>query len=1310
MAQTRVPVERMRPSARLQPTARPVETYVRPPELPEQESELGAFIRAVAPAVETVAKLEYEKKIKQKREVEKGIASARAFDARLGASQALSAAFDDFADPANTQEYLEMTPEEVRDRRAAIMQPYIDKVAQSGDEQLAQAFQQDLELGNLTFFTQSFNPKQREYQLNNKLDEVFTEALAINNRQMMLPTNQFAVQASISELQQKARDDATDELFSKFQAAYGIPWDTINAYAVEIARNTVGDTGRNNIYRWLDRNQQLGVSKYSKDVAIINNTLDARDKQILKAQEPLYFQQQVMANVEKHMETGLWSDLGVDQPLVGPAGGKFTIKDLDVVAAYETIAQRDGISRVAQMDWFRTTGLIPSINRNAIMSGKNFWASGDLTDATKAKNAAAAFYAVEELMAYNIEIPENLLSPDQKKLFDVISILNRDAGVGKDIVEDIGLAQSVNFDLAPSTKLKEKAQSQLNQFSPLSTDHSESINNAANALEIANTASIFMQLGYSEDDALDRAATIFEADHVIHSLSNGVKISLKQLNTDPNVTVPLVETVDTISNLLSQSSALQNYLKINYAAADDGDLAFGFSNDPLNRNALRLNVYNGSGQVVGFIQTVSKTQLLTDENFVTNLMSQIKTEARNANLDLNQPPAVDQSILDYEAQVAQMTEQERRAEARLQAARLGEDVIDVISEIAPVTSIVEEQAPVEPELEEQAPVEPDMLSPDDIMLQEATDAVGTGTSRLGQMINVITGDLGFELDAQEVTNAIQRSLPTISDSEEGVGTFFDESYQAARDNYTKLEAIREAKRILADSPDIIEALGLDKRGMFGVDVSGRRITINQQAAIARSIIAVRDASEKQYDLETEANLTEALDLAATQKGISADDILNKVIKPMAYHESAGTMDANIQQYGGGPARGLMQFEPERFNTAKNRAKNYFARIGQPVPEWIMNIPEGSDASDLSGNQQMALAVYDLLEHPTADIAKVVNGEEKIWDFWAKNWWAGDPKDRVTRIRSFQKSLNEYEKTLPTANDDTAMVSPTEESGSLGTQVASFMKSLSPIKSANADVFDAVEEAFIEVPVRTPMQADEVTTNVVKTITPVANTNAVPEDQQLVVGKEAPAEMVGDMILSKNPADVAMRYLGMSEDSEIGAMVIRRYFDNVVGDWNPNNESVKDFAKNKAWCAAFLTQVLRDSGVDTKELTGSDDPFNQIRAASYVNAGTGVEPTQAQTGDIMVKMHSPEEREKFKLGVAHVGIVVKVEGNQVWFIGGNTGDKVEISSYNLDEADVKIRRVTKAEDIPEAQNVPWLWQLRVGKAYRKSYDKLTNFFE
>lgn len=1303
MAQRRVPVERMRPTTRLQSIASPVETYVSPPELPAQETELGAFVRAVAPAVETVAKLEKEKQLKQKREAEQGIAAARAFDAKLGATKALSAAFEDFADPANTKEYLDMTPEQVRDRRAEIMQPFIDKVAQSGDEQLAQAFQQDLELGNLTFFSQEFNPTQRKYQLNNKLNEVFTEALAIENRQMMLPTNQFAVQASPSELRermQQLRDEATDELFSTFQAAHGIPWETINGYAIDIAKSTVSDTGRNNIYRWLDRSQQLGVAKYAKDVSIIENTLSVRDKALLKAQEPLYFQQQIMSNVERNIQSGEFEDLGKDVPIQGNAGGKFTPKEKDIVEAYEVIAQRDGIPKVTQLDWFRKTGFIPSSNRNDIMSGRNLWESGDLTDPTAARNAVDAFKAVEELMAYSIEIPKDILSEDQKQRFTIISVLNRDAGAGANIVDNIRMAQQADFALAPSqSTLEAAATAVLNEFSPLSTDHSETINSRSNILEIAKTAGVFMQLNYSEEDALAKAGEIFNADHIVHTLDNGIKISLKQLNTDPSVEVPLLETVDTIGTLLSQDAALQNYLKINYAAADDGELAFGFANHAYNRQALNLNIYNGSGQIVGTVMPVSKTQLLTDKSFVPNLMAQLKTRARDDGLDLTQAPTVDQSILDYEAQVAQMTEQERRSEARLQAARLGEDIPQLISEFFP---------PVEPTVEEtQAPVVQDeMLSPDDMMLMDEPETTESILSIIGK---AFTGDQDYTKDPESVIGNIQRALPLISQSEEGVGTFFDEAYEDTKKKYSNLAAIKEAKRILQDAPEIVDELGLSEDGLFGPVVSSRGITVKQQAQIARSVIAVANASEKQYDLETQEDLTNALDIAATQKGISSDDILNKVIKPMAYHESDGTMDANIQQYGGGPARGLMQFEPERFTTAINRAKNYFKKIGQPTPEWISNIQEGSDASDLSGNQQMALALYDLLEHPTADISKVVNGEEKIWDFWAKNWWAGDPKDRVTRIRSFQKSLDEYEKTLPTTNDDTAMVSPVDEGTSFGTKVASFFSSLSPIRSASADVFDDIEQEVVDIPITTPEQANDITTNVVQMISPVANTNAVPEEQQLVVGQEAPAEMVGDMVLSKNPADVAIRYLGMSEDSEIGAEVIRRYFDNVVGDWNPDNESVKDFAKNKAWCAAFLTQVLRDSGVDTKELTGSDDPFNQIRAASYVNAGTGVETSQAQTGDIMVKMHSPEERKKYKLGVAHVGIVVKVEGNQVWFIGGNTGDKVEVSSYNLDEADVKIRRVTKADDIPEAQNVPWLWQLRAGKAYRKSSDKLRNFF-
>ena len=64
-----------------------------------------------------------------------------------------------------------------------------------------------------------------------------------------------------------------------------------------------------------------------------------------------------------------------------------------------------------------------------------------------------------------------------------------------------------------------------------------------------------------------------------------------------------------------------------------------------------------------------------------------------------------------------------------------------------------------------------------------------------------------------------------------------------------------------------------------------------------------------------------------------------------------------------------------------------------------------DASTLTADQQMALAVYDLLEKKEADISKVTKGEQSIEDFWSKYWWAGKEKDKKTRLKVFKKNLN-----------------------------------------------------------------------------------------------------------------------------------------------------------------------------------------------------------------------------------------------------------------------------------------------------------------
>lgn len=233
-------------------------------------------------------------------------------------------------------------------------------------------------------------------------------------------------------------------------------------------------------------------------------------------------------------------------------------------------------------------------------------------------------------------------------------------------------------------------------------------------------------------------------------------------------------------------------------------------------------------------------------------------------------------------------------------------------------------------------------------------------------------------------------------------------------------------------------------------------------------------------------------------------------------------------------------------------------------------------------------------------------------------------------------------------------------------------------------------------------------SVFESVIPKANASLnVPEKEQLRVGEVPSASAVVDIALNKNPADAAYAYMGLSEKDTEGASAVKGFFENSVGDWNPQQQTVEEFATNQAWCAAFLTQVLRDSGVDTKSLLGKDK-FNQIRAASYLKVGNEVQPTQAKAGDIMVKLHSAEDRKKYKLGVAHVGVVVKVEGDQVYYIGGNTGDKVRMSSYSLTEEDVKLRRIDGASDIP-TESLPSMMQLKAGAYTTKLADKAKNLF-
>jgi uncharacterized protein (TIGR02594 family) len=222
------------------------------------------------------------------------------------------------------------------------------------------------------------------------------------------------------------------------------------------------------------------------------------------------------------------------------------------------------------------------------------------------------------------------------------------------------------------------------------------------------------------------------------------------------------------------------------------------------------------------------------------------------------------------------------------------------------------------------------------------------------------------------------------------------------------------------------------------------------------------------------------------------------------------------------------------------------------------------------------------------------------------------------------------------------------------------------------------------------------------------TDKIPEDVQLRAGEPPSVEAIADITTAKNPADMAIKYLGIDENKSEGAEAVRGFFDNIGLEGYKKDLTPDQFAQNTSWCAAFVAQVLRDSGIDTMKALGGTDPYAQVRAASYAKAGTGVPINEVKAGDVMVKYHDEETRKKYNTGIAHVGIVAKVEDGEVYYIGGNTGDKVELSSYKLDDNQFDFRRVTGKEDIPP-ESLPSLLQLRAGKVGRQIVDRVSNFF-
>ena len=136
--------------------------------------------------------------------------------------------------------------------------------------------------------------------------------------------------------------------------------------------------------------------------------------------------------------------------------------------------------------------------------------------------------------------------------------------------------------------------------------------------------------------------------------------------------------------------------------------------------------------------------------------------------------------------------------------------------------------------------------------------------------------------------------------------------------------------------------------------------------------------------------------------------LENIMDRIAYHESKG--DPKCKQLGGGPGRGLFQFEEgvrEGGETAMNRLLRWFRSNIRFAPTWTVIPLNGVDATRLKSKAQKMMFMGNVRYHPTASFKDL--DDEGLPEWWAKYHWAGPDFQKDERIESFNESMEYYDR-------------------------------------------------------------------------------------------------------------------------------------------------------------------------------------------------------------------------------------------------------------------------------------------------------------
>jgi cell wall-associated NlpC family hydrolase len=113
--------------------------------------------------------------------------------------------------------------------------------------------------------------------------------------------------------------------------------------------------------------------------------------------------------------------------------------------------------------------------------------------------------------------------------------------------------------------------------------------------------------------------------------------------------------------------------------------------------------------------------------------------------------------------------------------------------------------------------------------------------------------------------------------------------------------------------------------------------------------------------------------------------------------------------------------------------------------------------------------------------------------------------------------------------------------------------------------------------------------------------------------------------------------------------------------NPPGSNRNPYGPTAAWCSSFATAMWRKAGVKIPVLPFSGDVFRWGERNGHAYGKHALH--EARPGDVLIFGTGPQNTSTS----THIGIVEKVEGNQVTMIEGNSGDAVRRNTHPLSAA-------------------------------------------